>query len=70
MIISDKTLDKYMVHTSYQDNAKEFVLSIPNMTDIEGFVIEYEPQRFVKVKTSEYLKLHGAFDQENAGHQY
>lgn len=40
------------------EHAKKFIDSIPEMRDIEGFVVRYENGQLVKVKTIWYLNLH------------
>lgn len=57
-------LEEFMVESIVPetDTVEEFVNSIQNMTEIEGFVIQKECGEYVKVKTEEYLVLHKTKD--------
>ena len=44
----------------------EFVNSIPNMTGIEGYVLQLKNKQFIKIKTVAYLTLHHAKDSVNS----
>ena len=48
------------------DKVVEFVNSIPNMTGIEGYVLQLKNNQFIKIKTIAYLTLHHAKDSVNS----
>ena len=60
-----KDFDGYMVEDytkKYSHDVHGFIMDVPGMTGIEGFVIGLGNGQRIKIKTAEYLKLHRARD--------
>lgn len=55
-------LEKYLIKEVHCDNSKidieSFINNIPNMIDIEGFVIVLKGEQRIKIKTLDYLRKH------------
>lgn len=49
-----------------KENMAEFVASIPDMNEIEGYVVKLESGQYVKIKTNWYLALHHTKDNINS----
>lgn len=58
--------DPWVVEEVHVDDPVQFVAEIPEMTNIEGYVIQLASDQLVKIKTSWYLSLHRTKDTINS----
>jgi T4 RnlA family RNA ligase len=65
----DKVFDvlrENWIEYEYPDNYVDFVASIPDMTDIEGYVVRLSSGQHIKIKTGWYMALHHTKDSINS----
>lgn len=60
--------EQYLIENTASniENYEDFINSIPDMTEIEGFVVRIQNGETVKIKTNWYLSLHRAKDSINS----
>lgn len=59
-LVVERWVELYNIELSQYETEEDFIEAIPDMVDIEGFIIKTDSNQFVKIKTNWYLTQHRA----------